>query len=50
MVAISPVDCLTAPEMRLVAFSEEPFCLIDVLRATMRADGVSPDLDEASFP
>jgi hypothetical protein len=41
---------LTAPEMHLVAFSEKPLCLIDVLTATMRADGVSPDLDEASFP
>jgi len=47
---IAPVDCLTAPEMRLVAFSEKPLCLIDVLTATMRADGVSPGLDEASFP
>jgi hypothetical protein len=28
---IAPVDCLTAPEMRLVAFSEKPLCLIDVL-------------------
>jgi hypothetical protein len=46
----APVDCLTAPEMRLVAFSEKPFFLIDVLTATMRADGVSPGLDEASFP
>ena len=46
---IAPVDCLTAPEMRLVAFSEKPLCLIDVLTATMRADGVSPGLDEA-FP
>jgi hypothetical protein len=36
--------------MHLVAFSEKPLCLIDVLTATMRADGVSPDLDEASFP
>jgi hypothetical protein len=34
----------------LVAFSEKPLCLIDVLTATMRADGVSPGLDEASFP
>jgi hypothetical protein len=34
----------------LVAFSEKPLCLIDVLTATMRADGVSPSLDEASFP
>jgi hypothetical protein len=47
---IAPVDCLTAPEMRLVAFSEKPLCLIKVLTATMRADGVSPGLDEASFP
>jgi hypothetical protein len=31
--------------MRLVAFSEKPLCLIDVLTATMRADGVSPGLD-----
>jgi hypothetical protein len=36
--------------MHLVAFSEKPLCLIDVLTATMRADRVSPDLDEASFP
>jgi hypothetical protein len=36
--------------MRLVAFSEKPLCLIDVLTAIMRADGVSPGLDEASFP
>jgi hypothetical protein len=81
---IAPVDCLTAPEMRLVAFSEKPLCLIDVLTATMLAptikgyrsaiartihlpggpdfgsdaflsatmlaNGVSPGLDEASFP
>jgi hypothetical protein len=33
--------------MRLVAFSEKPLCLIKVLTATMRADGVSPGLDEA---
>ena len=45
----APVDCLTAPEMRLVAFSEKPFFLIDVLTATMRADGVSPGLDEVSW-
>ena len=44
------VDCLTALEMLLVAFSEKPLYLIDVLTATMRADGVSPSLDEASFP
>jgi hypothetical protein len=30
--------------MRLVAFSEKPLCLIKVLTATMRADGVSPGL------
>ena len=36
--------------MHLVAFSEKPLCLIDVLTATMHADGVSPGLDEASFP
>jgi hypothetical protein len=47
---IAPVDSLTAPEMRLVAFSEKPLCLIDVLTATMCADGVSPGLDQASFP
>jgi hypothetical protein len=35
--------------MRLVAFSEKPLCLIDVLTATVRADGVSPSLDEASY-
>jgi hypothetical protein len=44
------VDSLTALEMLLVAFSEKPLYLIDVLTATMRADGVSPSLDEASFP
>ena len=37
---IAPVDCLIAPEMRLVAFAEKPLCLIDVLIATMRAGGV----------
>ena len=47
---IAPGDCLTAPKMRLVAFSEKPLCLIDVLTATVRADGVSPSLDEAYFP
>jgi hypothetical protein len=36
--------------MHLVAFSEKPLCLIDVLTATMRADRVCPNLDEASFP
>ena len=41
---IAPVDCLTAPEMRLVAFSEKSLCLTDVLTATMRADGVSTGL------
>jgi hypothetical protein len=41
---IAPVDCLTAPEMHLVAFSEKPLCLTDVLTATMRADGVSTGL------
>jgi hypothetical protein len=46
---IAPVECLAVPEMRLVAFSEKPLCLIDVLTATMRADGVSSGLDEASF-
>jgi hypothetical protein len=35
--------------MCLVAFSEKPLCLIDVLTATMRADGVFPGLDEAFF-
>jgi hypothetical protein len=44
---IAPVDCLTAPEMHMVAFSEKPLCLIDVLTATMCADGVSPGLDQA---
>jgi hypothetical protein len=28
----------------LVAFSEKSLCLIDVLTATMRADGVSPGI------
>jgi hypothetical protein len=30
--------------MHLVAFSEKPLCLTDVLTATMRADGVSTGL------
>ena len=47
---IAPVDCLTVPEMRLVAFSQKPLCLIDVVKAIMRTDGVSPGLDDATFP
>jgi hypothetical protein len=47
---ILPLLTVTAPEMRLVAFSEKPLYLIDVLTAAMRADGVYPGLGEASFP
>ena len=40
----------TFPVMRLVAFSEKPLCLTYALTATTCADGVSPALDDASFP